>query len=627
MDRQSIIGFVLIAVLITGWMMYNSSQTQTPQPQKKSETTQSGNSAVSKGGGTTTPNASQPSAKSESSQTFINQPPSKLEQFVKVETDNYIAYISSKGMTIAKWELKKYNAWFGKPAQLIKSGERELSISYTGQNGKKTDTRWYDFTFKNVGSGLKVQGNQSSVLTAQLDLGNGAIIERTMTFRGNTYDVAMGIKMVNMDNILPNTQRWFDISWNSNKDLTSGLQYQENNSADESGNASVFASLNGSLDELKADVYNERKQIHPTGTVDFIGEKKKYFISALINKNANKDADVFLEGIRYGAEGNGYTENYTYTYRVPYKGGIQNSEFDLYLGPLDYDILKGYGLESTVSLGWKWLVRPISVYIMLPIFNFIHNFIPNFGVSIIVFSILMKLLLMPLSKGQMESAKKMKALQPEIEKLRAKHGDDVTGMQQAQMKLFGEYGINPMGGCLPLLLQMPILYSLYSVLTSNIQMRQAIFFSGIDLSIPDHIIHLPFSIFGITALSGMALIMGVTMFVQQKMTVTDPNQKAMVMMMPVMMTFMFSNLPSGLNLYYLVFNFLGIAQQIWMTKFSSKQYTIEDLRKMPKKESWLQKRMRLAQELAESQGRTLPDNPYFQKNGDSKKQSSKGKRK
>jgi YidC/Oxa1 family membrane protein insertase len=277
----------------------------------------------------------------------------------------------------------------------------------------------------------------------------------------------------------------------------------------------------------------------------------------------------------------------------------------LYLGPLDYDIVKEYGMASTVNFGWKWLVRPIGEFFMLPVFTTIYKFLPNFGVAIIVFSLLMKLLLYPLSIGQIQSAQKMKVLQPEVEKLRKKFADDPTGMQQAQMKLFGEYGINPMGGCLPLLLQMPILYALYSVLTSNIHMRQAMFVQGWipDLSVPDYILTLPFSVLGVHALSGMALIMGITMFVQQKMTVTDPSQKAMVYMMPVMMTMMFSNLPSGLNLYYLTFNFLGIAQQVYMTKFSKSKITLEDLKRMPKKESWLQKRLQMAQELAEAQGR------------------------
>ena len=184
--------------------------------------------------------------------------------------------------------------------------------------------------------------------------------------------------------------------------------------------------------------------------------------------------------------------------------------------------------------------------------------------------------------------------------------------QQETMKLYSEYGINPAGGCLPLLLQMPILYALWSVLSSNIEIRGAEFFGWItNLSVPDVILHLPFHIplFEIDKFSGLAIIMGATMFVQQKMTVTDPRQKAMIYMMPIMFTLMFSAFPAGLNLYYLVFNLLGIMQQLYVSKYAKNRLTLEDLKKMPKKESWLQKRMQMAQEIAAAQGRSLPGQP------------------
>jgi YidC/Oxa1 family membrane protein insertase len=150
------------------------------------------------------------------------------------------------------------------------------------------------------------------------------------------------------------------------------------------------------------------------------------------------------------------------------------------------------------------------------------------------------------------------------------------------MDLYKDYGVNPAAGCLPMLLQMPILFALYSVFRSSIELRQAAFVGWIsDLSIPDVVAHLPFSIpiFGITEVSGLALAMGVTMFLQQKMTVTDPRQKAMVWMMPVMMTLLFNGFPSGLNLYYFVFNILSIGQQMWVNKQSGD----EPLRKVDRK--------------------------------------------
>jgi YidC/Oxa1 family membrane protein insertase len=153
------------------------------------------------------------------------------------------------------------------------------------------------------------------------------------------------------------------------------------------------------------------------------------------------------------------------------------------------------------------------------------------------------------------------------------------------MNLYKEYGVNPAGGCLPILLQLPILYALYAVFRASIELRQASFFWWIkDLSVPDVAFRLPFPlpIFSIQEVSGIALIMGVTMFVQQKMTVKDPRQKMMVWMMPVMMTLLFNSFPSGLNLYYTVFNFLSIGQQFMINK----QHDNEPLRKPePKKKS------------------------------------------
>jgi YidC/Oxa1 family membrane protein insertase len=232
-----------------------------------------------------------------------------------------------------------------------------------------------------------------------------------------------------------------------------------------------------------------------------------------------------------------------------------------------------------MSLGWAWLIRPISEYVMLPIFTAIHYVVPNWGLVIIIFSILIKLAMHPLSKSQMKSMKKMQKLQPLMDELRTKYKDDPQKMNQSIMNLYKEYGVNPAGGCLPLLLQMPIMYALYAVFRGAIELRQANFVGWIkDLSIPDIIYHLPFKLplIGIQDISGIAVIMGITMFIQTKMTTKDPRQKAMVWMMPIMMTFLFNGFPSGLNLYYAVFNVLGIGQQLLINK----QEDNEPLRKV-----------------------------------------------
>jgi YidC/Oxa1 family membrane protein insertase len=263
-----------------------------------------------------------------------------------------------------------------------------------------------------------------------------------------------------------------------------------------------------------------------------------------------------------------------------------------------------------MNLGWKWIVKPIGEYFMIPTMKAIHSFVPNWGISIIIFGLILKALLYPLSITQMKSARKMQLLAPLINEVREKYKDDMQQQQRETMKLYGDYGINPAGGCLPLLLQMPILYAMYSVLSLNVELRQASFLPVwiTDLSVPDVILSIPFKIplFNIDKFSGLALLMGATLFIQQKQTVTDPRQKGLVYIMPVMLTLMFSGLPAGLNLYYFVFNIVGILQQVWMTTFSKNKMTLEDLKKAPKKESWLQRKMKEAQEVAESRGKSMP---------------------
>jgi YidC/Oxa1 family membrane protein insertase len=402
-----------------------------------------------------------------------------------------------------------------------------------------------------------------------------------------------------MESVIP--ARGYNLIWDD------GIRYQERNSVDESGDAVSMASLNGDVEELNASD-EKMQEKSPTGIIDFTAIKTKYFGVAFIPQPYKSfDGTADLQGYRVKTGNEGVIEKYAMSFRIPYRGGVQTKSFMVYLGPLEYDILKKLELSAMINFGWKLVVRPIGEYFMLPIFTFLHKFISNYGIAIIIFSILMKILLYPLSITQLKSSQKMQLLGPELQKLRDKYKDDQKTQQKETMKLYSQYGINPAGGCLPLILQMPILYALWAVLRTSIDLRQANFFLWItDLSVPDHFIDLPFSLLGIKTISGLALLMGITMFIQQKMTITDPKQKAMVYMMPVMFTLLFSNFPSGLNLYYFMFNLMSIGQQVWMNKFSSKKPTLEDLKKSPKKEGFIQKKMRQAQDIAESQGKTLP---------------------
>lgn len=629
MDRQSILAIVLITVIIIVWMVWMSVSQKPPmdvqqQALQTEQTTQDQQTE------------SEPSASDDDFQTdiaslskdsldVINKFGKTFmpfvtgkERLITIENDVFKAILSSKGAVIKKFYLKEYKSWDQHTTQLINAQKGVLGIRLSSREiGGDVDTRDLFFEFeKGTKDNYTLRGNESVAINLQLKTQDGRSIIRKLTFYGNTYHFDTDITINKFDDIL--TNKGYKLEW------LNGLRFQESNSVDESNESEAMVSLNREIFYLDASEYSVVKE-QKTGTIDYAAIKTKYFTAAIKPiPEKSYDGTVTLSGQRFGAPDNGIIEKYDMSYMIPYRGGAQTKSFQVYIGPIHYDTLSEYGMQDIVNLGWKFIIRPIGEFFMLPFFLFIYKLIGNYGISIILFSIVMKILLHPLSIQQMRSAQKMQIVAPEIAKVREKFKDDQKTQQQEIMKVYSTYGINPAGGCLPLLLQMPILYALWSVLRTSIDLRQADFIWWItDLSLPDSIVTLPFPIFGITSISGLALAMGITMFIQQKMTMTDPKQKALVYMMPIMFTLLFSYFPSGLNLYYFMFNLLGILQQTYINKFSRKKLTLEDLKRMPKKEGWLAKKMREAQDIAQAQGKSLPGQKPVQKNMPIKKKKKK----
>lgn len=615
MDKKNLLAIGLITLLFTVWMIYMSVNTQAPpesakKKDKKTENTLNDTSKSSK-----TPQTEDELQSAELTKTkndsldALNKYGVSLlpytkgnEEIITVENDLVVAKISSRGGVIKEWTLKKYKTWNHYPSQLVWDWKGALAVKFASrETGREVDTRDFFFKFKdNKSTNYKLDKVGDSLqLSLVLDISGGRSIQRTYTFYKDKYHVNTAVKFTNFEDIL--TNKGWKFCWDN------GIRYQEYNSVDESNDANGQIEMNGELFDVDATSYDP-VSIQKTGVIDFAAVKTKYFAAAILPKPGKSfDGTVTISGQKHGAPDNGHFEKYNLSYSIPYRGGEQSREFEVYMGPTDYKILQDYKLQSLVNFGWRLIVRPIGEFFMLPFFMLIYHLIGNFGISIIVFSIFMKLLLYPLSIQQMRSAQKMQLIAPEMASVREKYKDDQAKQQQEIMKLYSEYGINPAGGCLPLLLQMPILYALWAVLRAQIDLRQAYFGFWIkDLSLPDNILTLPFPIFGISTISGLSLLMGITMFIQQKMTVTDPKQKAMIYMMPIMFVLMFSNFPSGLNLYYFMFNLLSILQQVYINKFSRKKLTLADLKRMPKKEGWFAKKMREASEIAKSQGKTIP---------------------
>lgn len=599
-ERQAFIGILLITVLLTGWLLYMSIQQRPLPPQPtNSDTIES------------IPQQLHEAPKEQTQRFFLQDSVfaphlARSEQIIVIESPLYKAYVSSRGGTIRRFFLKHYKTWDGHPVQLIPWEDTlgGFGITFLNPVGEEIDTRLLHFSLDapmKLSPHLYLDSTDSLQITATLLLDNGGRIQKTFQFYGDRYTVGASVLLDGLQKHIRNFR--YDITWNNL------IKYQEWSSVDESAYSYAAISVAGDMEKLDAPDFDEPAQTSISGKIDFLAVKNKFFAIGILPMAPDEDATAFASGKAYPAPNEGRYERYNLRYRLPYREPVRKDNFLLYLGPLDYDIVEPLGLAKLIDLGWEWLVRPIGEYFTMPIFKLVHLVIPNYGFAIIIFSILIKLLLHPLSIQQIRSAEKMRLLQPEIEKIRKKYKEEPKLQQQEIMRLYQEYRINPAGGCLPMLIQLPILYSLYMLFNSFIELRQTPFILWItDLSIPDFVITFPFRIplFNVDKLSGLAILMAIALFIQQKMTITDPRQKMMIYVLPILFLFLFSNFPSGLNLYYFTFNILGIAQQFYLRKFSKQKITLEDLKRQPGKESWLQRRLREMQQLAETQNRTLP---------------------
>ncbi len=650
MERKQFIGFLLIGIIVAGYMTWTSIQAPPPKPasnaKQQSDSIAKSSAKTSPDQTSKPPIGEQTAQAGSSKQAAPSSNPlhtkygalyerhlSGANESIVVENDLIKARIIAQGGAVRSWRLKEFKSWYGDTVQLVpyKNQFGALGIKFTdkndGQNGTTresnvVDTRELFFTVNNPrskGNYFRVTGNDSVSIVATLALANGGIIEKTYTFYGKSYHTNLAVRVSGMDGVM---DKKYSLLWQN------GLQYQEKNSVDESGQAKAWLEQNRTASEIDAGV--EPKPIETNGVLDFAAIKSKYFLAAIkpSAELSNGTLQTTLTGYKMDAPQEGIMEYYDVKIDVPYSNNRVDN-FTVYIGPVDYNILKPYGLESAFNfaaqsfLGIQHIARPVGEYFILPLLTFVYKFIvSNYGLAIIIFSLLMKVLLHPLTVGQTRTAQKMQLLAPEMEKIKAKYKDDMQKQQQETMALYGQYGINPAGGCLPLLLQIPIFTALYSVFSSDISLRQTPFFGWItDLSVADEIVRLPFKLplANMDIVSGLAIASGLAMFAQQYATVKDPQQRAMVYMMPVMMTLAFSSMPAGLSLYYFMFNILSVAQQYYATHFAKNKMTLEDLKKAPKKEGWLQKRLREAQGMAEQQGRTLPGQSSNGKSGSSDK--------
>ncbi len=607
MDKKSITGFVIISIIIVIWFVWMSANQQKNQAeqqrlqQQKNQTEQLKNDSLNnlqKKDSVAVKKHTAPVVDSSEIKNINTQDKygmfaansidaSKIdsannpEKVIILENKDVILEFTNYGGMLKKYTMKDFKKWDQSDLQLINwDAGRELSLFFKSKDGKQIDTRNLIFEanyepWKRVNLESDSTFKLQYVMALKSDSTRKIII--TYTFRSSGYAFDVDYDIVKPDEFIADYK--YEVVWSTSLNLS------EFRSDEEATFEGAYAYMGGEITEVQATKFDKNYEEQLTGNTDYVCSRNKYFGVFIVPENAPGDG-AYIKGNRVHLPNEGVRGLYTISIKKDIKSDKEEkSTFNILVTPMDYKILKTYGKELTKTMRFTldFIVRPIAEYLILPFFNFLHGFIPNYGLVIIIFSIVLKIVLNPLTKKQTESMRKMGTLNPKMTEIREKYKDDPTKMNSMIMKLYKEEGINPMGGCLPLILQLPILYALFGVFRSTIDLRQAPFIWWItDLSSPDVIFNLPFKIpiFGISQIAGVATLMGITMFIQQKMTTTDPKQKAMVYIMPVFFTLLFYSFPSGLNLYYFIFNLLSIAQQYYNTKI--KPAPVEDLNK-PKK--------------------------------------------
>lgn len=614
MDKRTFTGILLIGLVIVVWSTFFA-----PKPEPQETTAVNGDTNTVQTNAPVVGDLDTQDVKTPADTSVDAEPEQKgpwsaytggTNQQVTISTPLYEAILNSEGALLFRYTIKGYDKWDGEPVQLIEdsagfAGELALTL-HRGSEVIETDK--FSFAFDKSGT-IELGENDSIVLratltpvasetteeTAPADSGESQVLVKEFVFHGNSYAIGLEVDA-------PKTDR-FAINWRG------GLKYQEYSSVEESGKARAYAMLGGEeLEDFDTDTDNPGKKEVYNGAIDWVGTKTKYFAAALIPESAPL-AEATLSGFSYPVENDGLIKEYQFSLAVPSGNGPQ--DFTVLVTPLEYDIANDYNLTGMVDYGFmEFLIRPISEYVLLPLFRLIHSFIANWGIVIIVFSVLIRGALWPLSIPQIKSSEKMRLVQPLMTEMREKYKDDQQKAQMETMKLYREYGVNPAGGCLPLILQLPILYALWNTLANAIDLRQADFALWInDLSVPDILFELPVSLPLIgDQLSGLALIMGATLFVQQKLMITDPKQKMIIYIMPLFLTVAFNYFPAGLNLYYLIYNLMSIGQHYYMRNIAKSTITLEELKATAKnkKKGWLSGKLEEAQKMAEMQGKTPP---------------------
>ena len=523
------------------------------------------------------------------------------DELYTIENEKVRVNISSRGGRPWSVELKEYQTWDSLPLLLFEGDENIFGLNFFAQN-RSISTN--DLYFMPVPADMAPAIQEGSALAMRLYAGENRYIEYLYSLAPDSYMVDFSINLVGMDQVLGAGASYIDLLWQID------VPGQERGSKYENNYSTInYKFLGDDVDKLSERPERDHEELRTR--LKWIAFKQQFFSSVLIAENHFSSA--ILEQVRFD-EGP-YIRNYLADIRIP----IENRPAEMvpmqfYFGPNHFNTLRNYSrtylagknydleLEQMVPLGWGifgWVNR----FLVIPVFNFLERYITNYGIIILLLTIFIKILVFPLTYKSYVSTSRMRVLKPQIDELNSKiPKDKPMERQQATMALYKRAGVNPMGGCLPMLIQLPVLIALFRFFPASFELRQESFLWATDLSTYDSILNLPFTIpFYGSHVSLFTLLMAASTVIYTRMnsqmtagSSQMPGMQAMMYMMPVMMLFIFNDFASALSYYYFLTNMITFGQQAIIKQFVDDEAILRKLnenKKKPVSKSSFQKRL------------------------------------
>ena len=614
-NKNTLVGTLLLGLLVFG-LFYFNNQTDKNKAKAKGETSQVvvGDSAAhTRAGNPSEAGSANPQASDLPVDTAAAH--SQLGPFAAaangaakdyvIENELQKVTISSRGGTIKSVELKKYKTWDQKPLLLFTDQTQNFSYQFVIAGNKIVNTK--DLYFEPIGEAFAVKDSEQKTITFRLHAADGQYFEQKYTLHGNDYKVGYDVSVVGLDKVMPNSND-IQLTW------ASTLRNLERSVETERRYSALYYHYSDA-DPAHLDEDKPAQQEAFVGKADWVSFKQQFFNATLFGKG------LFRGSVKadFNKDDKSYVKKYDATLIMDYHPApTATYAMSFYFGPNRYSTLKKAGdqFEGIIKLSpdnfaFNW-IKYVTKWAIIPTFSILDKINLNYGIIILILTILLKIVLTPLTWKAIKSGAFMKVLKPEIDALKEKYGDDQSKISTEQMKIYQKAGVSPFGGCLPMVLQMPILMSMYYFFPNSIELRQQPFLWATDLSSYDSIFSWATPILGQTHLSLFTILMTVTSILsavynqnQSGMSNQQPGMQYMPYIMPVMLMFMFNGFPAALTYYYLLQNVLTVAQQWAIQKFfideKELHRKIEENKKNPAKKSGLMKRLEDIQKQAEAQ--------------------------